>query len=432
MELKKFKLLGKRGFNVSSNFKATIKLPQAVALYIGAVLGSGILIIPGLAAEIAGPASMIAWGGMMILVLPLALCMGFLSRKYPNVGGVSHFVTKAFGDKLGTIIGWFFLMSVPIGAPIASLTGAGYLSSALGLGENWTIIIAVIMLMLALIINLIGMDMAGGVQVAVVVGTILVLVVTIIASVPSIKAVNFTPFMPKGITSVGRASTILFWCFIGWEAVSHLSEEFVNPQKDVIRATIIAAIIVGILYFMTALVTVGTNSYGAGVQAPLVILTGRIFGSAGAIIVGITSLLICTATVIAYVGAASRLAFSLSKNGDAPKALGYISKKYNTPMGGLVFLSFCFVIVITLYSLKIVSLTSLIQLPNATFILTYLAGCAAGVVLLKDDKVKFIISFISLISTVIIFVFAGWAILYPLIITFGVVLSNMVNKKKDN
>lgn len=415
---------------MSSNFKATIKLPQAVALYIGAVLGSGILIIPGLAAEIAGPASMIAWGGMMILVLPLALCMGFLSRKYPSAGGVSHFVTKAFGDKLGAIIGWFFLMSVPIGAPIASLTGAGYLSSALGLGNNWTIIIAAMMLMLALIVNLIGMDIAGGIQVAVVISTILVLVLAIIGSVPNIKAVNFTPFMPNGITSVGRASTILFWCFIGWEAVSHLSEEFVNPEKDVIRATIISAIIVGILYFMTALATVGTNSYGAGSQAPLVIVIRRIFGSAGAIIVGITSLLICTATVIAYVGAASRLAFSLSKNGEAPKALGHVSKKYNTPMGGLIFLSLCFILVITLYSLKVVSLTSLIQLPNATFILTYLAGCAAGVVLLKDDKVKFVISFISLVSTVIIFIFAGWAILYPLLISIGVITNKIVNKKK--
>lgn len=415
---------------MSNNFKATIRLPQAVALYIGAVLGSGILIIPGLAAEIAGPASMIAWGAMMVLVLPLALCMAFLSQKYPDAGGVSHFVTKAFGKKLGAVIGWFFLMSVPIGAPIAALTGAGYLSSALGFGESATVAISVLMLILALTINLVGMDIAGGIQVAVVISIILVLVISIFGSIPNIKFVNFIPFMPKGIRSVGRSATILFWCFIGWEAVSHLSEEFVNPEKDVIRATIISAIIVGLLYFMTALITVGTKSYGGGSQAALIMIIGNIFGSAGALIVGIVSLLICTATVIAYVGAASRLAFSLSKNGEAPKVLGYVSKKYKTPIGGLIFLALCFVIVLLLYSLKIVSLTTLIQLPNATFILTYLAGCAAGVILLKDNKIKFIISLISLISTVIIFIFAGWAILYPLVISVGVIISNLFKNPK--
>jgi amino acid efflux transporter len=286
------------------------------------------------------------------------------------------------------------------------------------------------MLVIALIINAIGMDVAGGVQVAVVISIILVLVLAVIGSIPNIKIANFVPFMPNGITSVGRASTILFWCFIGWEAVSHLSEEFVNPEKDVIRATIISAIIVGILYFMTALATIGTSSYGEGSQAPLVIVIRRIFGSSGAIIVGVTSLLICTATVIAYVGAASRLAFSLSKSGEAPKALGYVSKKYNTPVGGLLFLSLCFTLVIALYSLKVISFTNLIQLPNATFILTYLAGCAAGVVLLRDDKKKFIISIISLIATIIIFIFAGWAILYPLIISICVIGSKIISRKK--
>lgn len=100
----------------SSKLQKGIGLPQAIALYIGAVLGSGVLIVPGLAAEMAGPASLLAWGFMTLLILPMALSMGLLSAKYPNAGGVSHFVTLAYGEKAGTLVGWFFLMSVPIGA----------------------------------------------------------------------------------------------------------------------------------------------------------------------------------------------------------------------------------------------------------------------------------------------------------------------------
>ncbi|MEK0452983.1 MAG: L-methionine/branched-chain amino acid exporter YjeH [Synergistaceae bacterium] len=94
--------------NNSVEFKATLRLPQIIALYVGSVLGSGILIIPGVAAEIAGPASLISWGIMTLLVLPMALTMGLLSAKYPNAGGVSSFVTDAFNPHIGSLIGWFF------------------------------------------------------------------------------------------------------------------------------------------------------------------------------------------------------------------------------------------------------------------------------------------------------------------------------------
>lgn len=92
----------------SPKLKQGIGLPQAIALYIGSVLGSGVLIVPGLAAELAGPASLLAWGFMVLLILPMALSMGLLSAKYPNAGGVSHFVTLAYGKRAGTLVGWFF------------------------------------------------------------------------------------------------------------------------------------------------------------------------------------------------------------------------------------------------------------------------------------------------------------------------------------
>ncbi|MCI1695288.1 amino acid permease [Aneurinibacillus aneurinilyticus] len=401
------------------NIKKSIGLPQAVALYIGAVLGSGVLLVPGLAAEIAGPASLLAWGLMTLLVLPMALVMGLLSARFPNAGGVAYFVSRAFNTGAGGLIGWFFLMSVPIGAPVAALTGAGYMTVALGLGEGAKVGIAAFMLAVSLFINYFGMKVAGKIQVAVVLAIVFILVLAGIGTVPDIQAVNFTPFMPHGWLSVGQATAILFWCFIGWEAVSHLSEEFVDPQREAVKGVVIAAAVVGVLYFLTALATVGTHSYGASNStASLVLVVEHLLGAGGAVAIGVTGLFICTATIIAYVGAASRLACSLAKEGKAPQVLSRTSERYGTPIGGLTFLIVCFTCILALYGTGVVSLTTLIQLPNATFILTYLGGCSAGIRLLQGNKFGVVISWLSFFLTLLIFPFVGWSVLYPLVIAF--------------
>ncbi|MCH1639257.1 amino acid permease [Paenibacillus timonensis] len=402
----------------SSKLQKGIGLPQAIALYIGAVLGSGVLIVPGLAAEMAGPASLLAWGFMTLLILPMALSMGLLSAKYPNAGGVSHFVTLAYGEKAGTLVGWFFLMSVPIGAPVAALTGAGYLTAALGWGEGAKLGVAAAMLAAGLLTNWIGMQLAGKIQIAVVIAIASVLIFAFGAALPRMESVHFTPFMPYGWLSVGQAASMLFWCFIGWEAVSHMSEEFKDPQKAAIKGVTAAAIIVGILYFLTALATVGTQSYlKGGSDSSMVWIISQPLGSWGGIVAGVTGLFICMAAIIAYTGAAARVAYAMSREGNAPKWWNGLSPRFHTPTGSLLFLMFCFAAVMLLYGTGAVSLSTLIQFPNATFILTYMGGCAAGIRLLKGSRAGVVLSWISFAATAAVFPFTGWAMLYPLLIT---------------
>ncbi|WP_238651667.1 APC family permease [Paenibacillus piscarius] len=400
------------------SLQRNIGMTQAIALYIGAVLGSGVLIVPGLAAEMAGPASLLAWGLMSLLILPLALSMGLLSARFPNAGGVSHFVTLAFGPKAGALVGWFFLMSVPVGAPVAALTGAGYMTAAMGWANPARIALASGMLVIGLVTNWLGMKVAGKVQIAVVIAIVAVLVFSFAAALPNMERVNFTPFAPHGWVSVGQAAAILFWCFIGWEAVSHLSEEFKDPQRAAVKGVSIAAVIVGILYFLSALATVGTQSYlHGGADASLLWIISRPLGAWGGFIAGLTGLFICTATIIAYAGAASRVAYALARQGEAPKWMGRLSARYQTPVGAISFLTVCFTLVLSLYGSGLVSITTLITFPNATFILTYIGGCAAGIRLLRDSRRGVTISWISFAATVCVFPFTGWAILYPLVIT---------------
>jgi amino acid efflux transporter len=274
------------------------------------------------------------------------------------------------------------------------------------------------------------MKITGQIQIIVVLVTLIVLVTTITGSLREIDKVNFEPFMPTGWASVGSALTILFWCFIGWEAVSNMSREFLNPRRDAIKGTIIAAVVISVIYFLAALVVVGTHSYGSNMSdVSLIIIIKNTFGTYGAIIAGVAALFICIAPAIAYIGAASRLAYSLAENGYAPKQLSCLSRKYNTPLGGLVFLAICFAILLVIFSSRVISLATLIQIPNATFILTYIGGCAAGIKLLRDSKSGVFVSVISLILSTIVFVFVKWTILYPVIITLFWLAYLLISKK---
>lgn len=292
------------------------------------------------------------------------------------------------------------------------------MTAALGWGEGAKLGVAAAMLAAGLLTNWIGMQLAGKIQIAVVIAIASVLIFAFGAALPRMESVHFTPFMPHGWLSVGQAASMLFWCFIGWEAVSHMSEEFKDPQKAAIKGVTAAAIIVGILYFLTALATVGTQSYlKGGSDSSMVWIISQPLGSWGGIVAGVTGLFICMAAIIAYTGAAARVAYAMSREGNAPKWWNGLSPRFHTPTGSLLFLMFCFAAVMLLYGTGAVSLSTLIQFPNATFILTYMGGCAAGIRLLKGSRAGVVLSWISFAATAAVFPFTGWAMLYPLLIT---------------
>lgn len=100
---------------MSNHFKETISIKKGTALYVGAVLGSGILILPGMTASIAEGNAIISWLIMILLSVPLAFTFAFLSIEYPSAGGIATFSEKAFGKNVGAMIGWCFLLRVALG-----------------------------------------------------------------------------------------------------------------------------------------------------------------------------------------------------------------------------------------------------------------------------------------------------------------------------
>ncbi|WP_426446259.1 APC family permease [Paenibacillus sp. S-38] len=397
-----------------AGLRPSLGLPQIVALYIGSVIGSGILLIPGLAAELAGPASILAWLAMSVLVVPMAVTMGWLAARYPNSGGVSHFVRLAFGAPYGHLVGWFFLLSVPFGGPVLAVTGARYLAVLLHWNAEQVYLTAALIVLLPLLLNVYGLHLAGRLQMVVVALILAVLVLAVTVSIPHADTAHLTPFMPHGPLSVVQAAGLMFWCFIGWEAVTHLSGEFVDPRKNAVRGILWSAGIVAIVYFSVAFMTVATGSYGGDASAAsLSVMVQRSLGEAGGWAVAAAALFICFAAHNAYSSAASRTAYALAREGAAPKWLGALHPRYGTPVGGLLFIAAGSMGALLLLYSGAVPLAELIGLPNAAFIATYIGGCMAGVRLLRDSRWGRRCAFLSLAAVLALYPFLGWPALFP-------------------
>src|SRR4029077_6691907 len=108
---------------------------RGAALYIGALLGPGLLLLPGLAAAEAGPASIIAWLALLILSGLFAAVFSALGRHNPSAGGVIGYVTAGLGRRAGLVTGWMFLAGVVCGAPIVCLIGASYVTGLTCAGQ---------------------------------------------------------------------------------------------------------------------------------------------------------------------------------------------------------------------------------------------------------------------------------------------------------
>ena len=92
---------------MTNQLQRTITMPQGVALYVGAVIGAGVLLLPGLSVTLAGPAAIGAWLFDSLLGIPLALVFAALAARFADAGGVATYVRAAFGSASSTVIGWF-------------------------------------------------------------------------------------------------------------------------------------------------------------------------------------------------------------------------------------------------------------------------------------------------------------------------------------
>jgi amino acid efflux transporter len=361
----------------------SITLPRAVALYLGAVLGAGVLILPGTSATEAGPASLLAWAFVGLLGVPLALSFAELARRHPDAGGVATFARLAFGPAAGAMVGWFYFTAGSVGQAIVALTGAYYIASALGAGSDATFAIAGAILAAAVAANLGGLRVSGRLQLLLAGAVGAVLLAAIGAAAPSFDLARLDPFVPHGRGAVAEAAVPLFFAFAGWEAITHLAAEFKDPERDLVRSTALTIALVLALYLGVSFAVIATGTYGSPQLDRVAVaeLLGRSLGVGAEQVAAVAAAVISLGTANAFVAATSRLGYALGRDGALPARLGRLDER-GVPRAGVVGVGALGAGGLLFAYVRGLGAEDLLVIPAPLVVATYVVAMAAAVRLL--------------------------------------------------
>jgi amino acid efflux transporter len=390
---------------VDQELKPSLGLWQGVALYAGSVLGTGVLVLPSIAAETAGPGSLIAWALLVGLSAPMALTYAALCVQRPDSGGFSDSIARAFGPKWGAVAGWLFVAQIPTGTLVAAQIAGQYGASAFGGGDRLAGALGTGLVLAAYALSFGGLRVSASAQLVTLSAIVLGLFAIVVSALPRLSPSAFTPVLPHGTGAVGVAATQLFWAFVGWEAITPLAKEF-KRSRDIWRASVLAVIGVGVVYLALAVATVGTHAYGATLasQTPLVFLSRGLFGASSARVVGLGGFLLCFIPLNAYVAGTSRLVYALGKQGHLPRWLGRTSAD-GVPRVALLTVGAACGVALVVALLTPVRMAELLPYSTASFLATYVLSMAAAVKLLRPPMR--VVASVSLVACAGVLCFVG-------------------------
>ncbi|GAB3795904.1 amino acid permease [Humibacter antri] len=407
-----------------------IGLAQGTALYVAAVLGTGILLLPALAARAAGPGAILAVAALAVISVPLASTFAALSKRHPDAGGVATFARRAFGPTAARIVGYWFYFGTPIGAPVAAIMTAQYVVAIIGGDRGTVILVAAALVIVPTAITLFGVRFAGWAQLLLSAALMAILVLALAAAAPHVHPANFTPFLPHGLGGVGVAVSLYIWAFAGWEAVAGIAGEFSRPRRDIPRATALALAIVSVAYIAIQTVVVGVLGPGVGASdAPLLDLVTVGLGRGWSVVVACVAVIVVVGVFNAYFAAFSKLGAAMGRDGDLPAWFGHGAERGGIARRGLLLsaalMALYFAVVAWLPDLQ-----PIILVHTSIGAAIYGMGVASALVLLPRRSIGWWMAALSCVLVLGLLVLEGADLVYPLVIAAAAVMVGAVARSR--
>ncbi len=384
---------------------------RGAALYIGALLGPGLLLLPGLAAAEAGPASILAWLALLALSGLFAAVFSALGRHHPSAGGVIGYVTAGLAPRAGLATGWMFLAGVVCGAPIVCLIGASYVTGLTGGGQLARAAVAAVLLLTVISLAAGGLRASAAAQLVLVSLLTGVVIVAAAGSAGAARAAHWAPFAPHGWLAVGSAAATLMLSFAGWEAVAPLTTRLADPSRQLPRVVAIALAVTTALYLGLAVATISVLGPRAATDVPLAGLLTHAIGAAGPDIAAAAAIVVTLGATNAYINGAAAMAGQLTHVAPGRRGPGPVLRL-------LAAVTATGLLLIILSGLRVVSTAALVAVPTTLFLAVYLGAMAAAARVLRGP-VRLAARLAALAVTVMLG-FCGWALAIPAAVALAV------------
>jgi amino acid transporter/mannitol/fructose-specific phosphotransferase system IIA component (Ntr-type) len=323
------------GGNVKADtLKKELGLMHVFAIASGAMISSGLFILPGLAFAKAGPAVLLSYLLASLFYLPALLSQAELVTAMPKAGGSYFFIERAFGALFGTMGGISDWFAISLKSAFA-LLGIGYFATLLFPDLTpWQIKgISCACCTFFVLLNLKSVRHAGFIQVLLVFAMLAVLAIYSFAGVTRVSPGNYAPFVPFGITPILATAGMIFVSYGGVTKVITVAEEVKNPSRNIPLGMILSLIVVTACYLLVIFVTIGLVKRDtlAGSVVPISGGAEILFGAPGVIVLAAAAIMAFVTTGNAGILSASRIPMAMSRDRLMPDVLGRLSGSGNIP-----------------------------------------------------------------------------------------------------
>ena len=371
--------------NDCNTLKRELGLFEVFCIASGAMISSGLFVLPGLAYAKTGVSVIISYLIASLLIVPTLLSKAELATAMPKAGGDYFFIDRSMGPAVGTVGGfasWFSLASKTAFALIG--IGAFVQLFNPGLTDTNMKLIAVVFCIIFTVINLFGVKHAGKTQVILVTGLVSIIVFYIILGFFYIEPSRFQPFATHGVGSIFATAGFVFVSFMGLTKVCSVAEEVCKPKRNIPLGIFLAWGVVSTLYVLVVFVTVGLLEHSTLTSSLMPISKGAevFMGDIGLIVLGVAAVLAFITTANAGLLSSSRYPMALSKDQLLPGFFSKISKK-GTPMISILFTS-GFMIAIILF----LDLEGLVKTAS-TLVLLLFIFVNLSLIMMRESKLRY-------------------------------------------
>jgi amino acid transporter len=349
--------------------EAELGLLDATMIGMGAMIGAGIFVLTGLAAEIAGPAAILVFALNGVVTAFTGLSYAELASAVPKSGGGYAFVREVFDDLASFLMGWMLWFAYMIAGGLYALGFApnflellhvygvvpapdqvgALVVPGLGVGVPPTVVLASVVILLLVGLNAVSTAASGSVETIFTITKVAILVVFVVFGTlsPMFSSAEFQPLFPGDRTafSLLPAMGLTFIAFEGYDLITTVTEEVENPRENIPKAIFISLAATVVVYLAVVTVAVGTlgaaglaeaGEAGIAQAATEFMPTGLpVIQNGGALIV--FGAVFSTVTALnAVVIASSRVAFSMGREGQLLPSVGQIHHRFGTPFVAVV------------------------------------------------------------------------------------------------